>query len=128
MQRICPQRTVSAVLLIASVSIALPATATPPIRERLPLTLSGSGCDGKEAQITAVLQSIPGVTGIYFNRVPNHVLVDVTPGTVNTTDVLTRVNAEAASWQCKVEFIEGCISASMPTASAAPHQSDTSIP
>jgi hypothetical protein len=70
--------------------------------------------------MTAVLQAIPGVTGIYFN----HVLVDITPGTVNTADVIKRVNDAAASWQCKVEFIEGCISASMPTASAAPHHSE----
>ena len=74
--------------------------------------------------MTTVLQAIPGVTGIYFNRVPNHVLVDITTGTVNATEVITRVNAAAASWQCKVEFIEGCISASMPTASAAPHHSE----
>ncbi len=74
--------------------------------------------------MTTVLQAIPGVTGIYFNRVPNHVLVDITPGTVNTADVIKRVNDAAASWQCKVEFIEGCISASMPTASAAPHHGE----
>ena len=74
--------------------------------------------------MTTVLQAIPGVTGIYFNRVPNHVLVDITPGTVNAADVIKRVNAAATSWQCKVEFIEGCISASMPTASATPHHSE----
>ncbi|MEK9141927.1 MAG: hypothetical protein AAB308_12820 [Nitrospirota bacterium] len=124
MQRRWPQRAVPAVLLIASFSISLPAAATPPTKERLPLTLSGPGCDSKETQMTSVLQAIPGVTGIYFNRVPNHVLVDITTGTTNAADVIKRVNAAAASWQCKVEFIEGCISASMPTASAAPHHSE----
>jgi copper chaperone CopZ len=104
--------------------MSLPAAATPPTKERLPLTLSGSGCDSKETQLTTVLQGIPGVTGIYFNRVPNHVLVDITTGTVNAADVIKRVNDAAASWQCKVEFIEGCISASMPTASVAPHHSE----
>ncbi len=117
-------RAVPAVLLIAGLSVSLPAAATPPTKERLPLTLSGFGCDSKETQITAVLQSIPGVTGIYFNHVPNHVLVDITTGTTNAADVIKRVNAAAASWQCKVEFIEGCISASMPTASAAPHHTE----
>ena len=111
-------------LLLASISIPLPASATPPTKERIPLTLSGSGCGGKEAELNAVLQAIPGVTGVYFNRVPNHVLVDITTGTVNAADVIQRVNAAAASWQCKVEFIEGCISASMPTASATPHHSE----
>jgi hypothetical protein len=104
--------------------MSLPAAATPPTKERLPLTLSGSGCDSKQAEMNTVLQAIPGVTGIYFNRVPNHVLVDITTGTTNAADVIKRVNAAAASWQCKVEFIEGCISASMPTASAAPHHSE----
>ena len=124
MQTFWRLRAVPAVLLIAGLSVSLPAAATPPTKERLPLTLSGFGCDSKETQITAVLQSIPGVTGIYFNHVPNHVLVDITTGTTNAADVIKRVNAAAASWQCKVEFIEGCISASMPTASAAPHHTE----
>jgi copper chaperone CopZ len=124
MQTFWCQRAVPVALLIAGFSMSLPAAATPPTKERLPLTLSGSGCDSKETQITTVLQGIPGVTGIYFNRMPNHVLVDVTPGTVKAADVVDRVNEAAASWQCKVEIIEGCISASMPTASAAPHHSE----
>ena len=69
-----------------------------------------------------VLQAIPGVTGVYFHRIPDHVLVDINAGTVTSTDVIKRVNEAASSWQCKVELIEGCISARMPTASAAPHQ------
>ncbi len=124
MQQLWRQQAVPAVLLIASLSVSLPASANPPTKERLPLTLSGSGCGGKEAELNAVLQAIPGVTGVYFNRVPNHVLVDITAGTVTAADVIKRVNAASASWQCKVEFIEGCISASMPTASAAPHHSE----
>ncbi|MEK7800799.1 MAG: hypothetical protein AAB314_03765, partial [Nitrospirota bacterium] len=107
MQTFRCQRAVPVALLITGLSMSLPAAATPPTKERLPLTLSGSGCDSKETQITTVLQSIPGVTGIYFNRVPNHVLVDITTGTTNAADVIKRVNAAAASWQCKVEFIEG---------------------
>ncbi|MDH4082742.1 MAG: hypothetical protein OEV99_03630 [Nitrospira sp.] len=71
--------------------------------------------------MNTVLQAIPGVVGVYFNRVPNHVLVDIIPNTVKPADVITRVNEAASSWQCKVEFIEGCISAPMPSASAAPH-------
>lgn len=101
----------------------LPAvSATPPTKERLPLTLSGSGCSSKEAEMNTVLQAIPGVTGANFNLVPGHVLVDITSGTVKPADVINRVNDAASSWQCKVEFIEGCISAPMPSASAAPHQ------
>jgi copper chaperone CopZ len=118
------RRTAFFVLLIAILSVSLPGWATPPTKERLPLTLSGPGCSSKEAEMNTVLQAIPGVTGVYFNRVPNHVLVDITTGTVNAADVIKHVNAAAASWQCKVEFIEGCISASMPSASATPHHSE----
>lgn len=121
MQTFWIQRAVPAVLLIASFSLSVPVSATPPTKERLPLTLNGSGCDSKESEIKTVLQAIPGVTGIYFNRVPNHVLVDITPNIVKSADIINRVNDAASSWQCKVEIIEGCISASMPTASAAPH-------
>ena len=115
-------RYVAIALMLSSLTFALPAAANPPIRERLPLTMSGAGCDSKEAEIDKVLQAIPGVTGVYFHRIPDHVLVDITAGTVKPADVINRVNEAAASWQCKVELIEGCISATMPSASAAPHQ------
>jgi copper chaperone CopZ len=84
--------------------------------------MSGAGCSGKEAEINKILQAIPGVLSVDFNRIPDHVLVDITPSSVKPEDVLNRVNETASSWQCKVEIIEGCISAKMPTASAAPHQ------
>ena len=109
-------------LALATLALALPAAANPPIKERLPLTMSGAGCDSKETEMDKVLQAIPGVTGVYFHRIPDHVLVDITPGAVKAADVINRVNEAASSWQCKVELIEGCISATMPTASAAPHQ------
>lgn len=112
---------ISTTLFIASLTLALPVLATPPVKERLPLTLTGSGCDSKETEMNTVLQAIPGVIGVYFNRVPNHVLVDIVPNTVKPADLINRVNEAASSWQCKIEFIEGCISAPMPLASAAPH-------
>ncbi len=121
MQSAWHQGTVVALYLLANLALSLPVWASPPVKERLPLTLSGSGCDSKETEMNTVLQAIPGVVGVYFNRVPNHVLVDIIPNTVKPADVITRVNEAASSWQCKVEFIEGCISAPMPSASAAPH-------
>jgi hypothetical protein len=122
MRNIWSYRAFTPLFFLASLTLALPVSATPPIKERLPLTLTGTGCNGKETEMNAVLQAIPGVTGVYFNRVPGHVLVDINPATVKPADVITRVNEATSSWQCKVEFIEGCISAPMPTASAAPHQ------
>lgn len=121
MQNVRRQRTVFALFLLATLALSLPVSASPPVRERLPLTLSGDGCDSKKTEMTTVLQAIPGVIGVYFDRVPHHVLVDITPNTVKTADVITRVNDAASTWQCKVEFIEGCISAPMPSVSAAPH-------
>jgi hypothetical protein len=115
-------RSVAVALVLSSLALALPAAANPPIRERLPLTMSGAGCDSKETEINKVLQAIPGVTGVYFHRIPDHVLVDIIAGTVKSTDVINRVNEAASSWQCKVELIEGCISATMPSASVNPHQ------
>ncbi len=122
MRNIWDDRALAATFFLASLILALPVSATPPIKERLPLTMTGSGCDSKETEMHAVLQAIPGVVGVYFNRIPDHVLVDILPTTVKPADVIKRVNEAASSWQCKVEFIEGCISAPMPTASAAPHQ------
>jgi len=110
--------------MIASLSVSLPVSANPPTKERLPLMLSGSGCNSKEAEMNNVLQAIPGVTGVYFNRVPDHVLVDIVTGTVKPADVVNRVNAAATSWQCKVELMQSCITADMPSTSAAPHHSE----
>src|SRR5512139_2746473 len=89
------RRALPCLILIASISIPLPASATPPTKERIPLTLSGSGCGGKEAEMNTVLQAIPGVTGVYFNRIPNHVLVDITSGTLKPADLVNRVNDAA---------------------------------
>lgn len=116
------QQALSAAFLAVGLFITLPASAAPPVKERLPLTMSGAGCSEKEAEINKVLQAIPGVISVDFNRVPNHVLVDISPSTVKSADVINRVNEAASSWQCKVEIIEGCISAKMPTASVDPHQ------
>lgn len=116
------QQTLSTVFLAVGLFTSLPALAIPPVKERLPLTMSGAGCNGKEAEINKILQAIPGVLSVDFNRIPDHVLVDITPSSVKPEDVLNRVNEAASSWQCKVEIIEGCISAKMPTASAASHQ------
>lgn len=116
------QQALSAAFLAAGLFISLPASATPPVKERLPLTMSGAGCSEKETEIGRILQAIPGVISVEFNRIPDHVLVDITPSSVKPEDLLHRVNAAASSWQCKVEIIEGCISAKMPTASADPHQ------
>lgn len=124
MQYVRHQRSVSTVLLLASLALALPAVAAPPTKERLPLTMSGPGCGSKETELTTVLKAIPGVTGVDFHRVPDHVLVDITTGTTNAHDVINRVNDAASAWQCKVEFIQGCISAGMPTASATPHHAE----
>lgn len=115
---------VAAVVLIASLSSSLPASANPPTKERLPLMLSGSGCGSKEAEMNNVLHAIPGVTGVYFNRVPDHVLVDITPSTVKPADVVHRVNDAATSWQCKVELMQSCITADMPSASSATQHSE----
>ncbi len=112
----------SAAFLMIGVAISLSASAAPPIKERLPLTMSGAGCGEKEAEINTILQAIPGVLSVDFNRVPNHVLVDISPNTVKAADVIKHVNGAISSSHCKVEFIEGCISATMPTASAAPHE------
>ena len=116
------QPALSAAFFAVTLFITLPASAAPPVKERLPLTMSGAGCSDKEAEITRILQAIPGVLSVDFNRVPNHVLVDIAASTVKSADVINRVNEAASSWHCKVEFIEGCISATMPTASADPHQ------
>ncbi len=111
----------SATLVSANLSAALPASATPPVKERIPLMLSGSGCDSKETELNNVLQAIPGVTGVYFHRIPDHVLVDITPSTIKAEDVVNRVNAAATSWQCQVEVMQSCITAAPPPDSAVPH-------
>jgi cation transport ATPase len=121
MQQFWRQTILPALLLLAGLSLSLPASATPPTKERLPLMLSGSGCTSQEEAMNKVLQAIPGVTGVYFNRVPDHVLVDINPGTVKADDVVNQVNGAATSWHCKVEIMQSCISAPPSPESAAAH-------
>ena len=121
MHALWSRRAIPAGFMIAGLLVPLPASANPLTKERLPLMLSGSGCGSKEAEMNHVLQAIPGVTGIYFNRVPDHVLVDITTGIVKPADVVHRVNEAATSWQCKVELMQSCITADMPSASSTPH-------
>lgn len=117
-------RAVLAVFLMAGLSVSLPVSANPPAKERLPLMLSGSGCGGKEAEMNKLLQGIPGVTAVHFNRIPDHVLVDITTGAVKPSEVVDRVNDAATTWQCKVELMQSCITADMPSASATPHHTE----
>jgi len=124
MQTFRCRRAVPAVLMIVSLTVSLPASANPPTKERLPLMLSGSGCVSKEVEMNNVLQAIPGVTGVYFNRIPDHVLVDITTGAVKPADVVNRVNDAATSWQCKVDLMQSCITADMPSSSSTQHHGD----
>ncbi|MBH0201127.1 MAG: hypothetical protein HP496_02200 [Nitrospira sp.] len=124
MQHFWLRHSIVTTFLLGSLALSLPAAAAPPTKERLPLMLSGSGCTSKETEMTTVLQAIPGVTGVYFNRVPDHVLVDIITGTVKSADVVNRVNSAAASWQCKVELMQSCITADMPSEPATPHHSE----
>ena len=62
------QQALFAAVFAVSVLISLPASATPPVKERIPLTLSGAGCSDKEGEIHKILQTIPGVVSVDFNR------------------------------------------------------------
>ena len=84
--------------------------------ERVPVALTGPGCDSHENELSRTLLTIQGVNSAHFHRIPDHVLVDITVGMIVPEELVRHLNTAATSWQCRAEIMQSCI-----TADPAPH-------
>ena len=79
--------------------------------ERVPVMLTGPGCDTHENELSRALLTLQGVNAAHFHRIPDHVLVDITVDMITPEELVHHLNTEATSWQCRAEIMQSCITA-----------------
>ena len=103
-----------AIALAVGLAVFQPAGASHAAMERVPVALTGSGCDTHENELSRALLTLQGVNAAHFHRIPDHVLVDITVGTIVPEELVRHLNTAATSWQCRAEIMQSCITAVPP--------------
>ena len=109
-------RLMLAMALTVGLAVFQPAEASHAAMERVPVALTGPGCDTHENELSRALLTLQGVNAAHFHRIPDHVLVDITVGMIAPEELVHHLNTAATSWQCRAEIMQSCI-----TADPAPH-------
>jgi hypothetical protein len=102
-------RLMLAMALTVGLAVFQPAGASHAAMERVPVMLTGPGCDTHENELSKALLTLQGVNAAHFHRVPDHVLVDITVGMITPEELVQRLNTAATSWQCRAEIMQSCI-------------------
>jgi hypothetical protein len=105
-----------AMALIVGLAVFQPAGTSHAAMERVPVALTGPGCDTHENELSKALLALQGVNAAHFHRIADHVLVDITVGIIAPEELVHHLNTAATSWQCRAEIMQSCI-----TADPAPH-------
>ncbi len=105
-----------AMALTVGLGVFQPDGASQAAMERVPVTLTGPGCDSHENELSRTLLTLQGVNAAHFHRIADHVLVDITVGIIVPEELVHHLNTAATSWQCHAEIMQSCI-----TADPAPH-------
>ncbi len=105
-----------AMALTVGLAVFQPAEASHAAMERVPVALTGPGCDTHENELSKALLALEGVNAAHFHRIADHVLVDITVGIIAPEKLVHHLNTAATSWQCRAEIMQSCI-----TADPAPH-------
>ena len=109
-------RLMLAMALTVGLAVFQPGEVSHAAMERVPVMLTGPGCDTHENELSKALLTLQGVNAAHFHRIPDHVLVDITVGIIVPEELVHRLNTAATSWQCRAEIMQSCI-----TADLAPH-------
>ena len=109
-------RLMLAMALTVGLGVFQPARASQAAMERVPVALTGPGCDTHENELSRALLTLQGVNAAHFHRIADHVLVDITVGIITPEELVHHLNTAATSWQCRAEIMQSCI-----TADPAPH-------
>jgi hypothetical protein len=100
-----------AMALTVGLGVFQPARASQAAMERVPVALTGPGCDSHENELSRALLTLQGVNAAHFHRIPDHVLVDITVGMIVPEELVRHLNTAATSWQCRAEIMQSCITA-----------------
>lgn len=109
-------RLMLAMALTLGLAVFQPDGASHAAMERVPVALTGPGCDTHENELSRALLTLQGVNAAHFHSIPDHVLVDITVGMITPEELVHHLNTAATSWQCRAEIMQSCI-----TADPAPH-------
>jgi len=104
-------RLMLAMTLTVGLAVFQPAGASHAAMERVPVMLTGPGCDTHENELSKALLTLQGVNAAHFHRIPDHVLVDITMGMITPEELVQHLNTAATSWQCRAEIMQSCITA-----------------
>ncbi|MBI5317648.1 MAG: hypothetical protein HZB34_16930 [Nitrospirae bacterium] len=97
--------------LTVGLAVFQPIGASHAAMERVPVMLTGPGCDTHENELSKALLTLQGVNAVYFHRIPDHVLVDITVDMTTPEELVRHLNTAATSWQCRAEIMQSCITA-----------------
>lgn len=100
-----------AMALTVGLGVFQPAETSHAAMERVPVALTGPGCDSHEYELSRTLLTLQGVNAAHFHRIPDHVLVDITVGMIVPEELVRHLNTAATSWQCRAEIMQSCITA-----------------
>jgi hypothetical protein len=103
-----------AMALTVGLAVFQPAGASHAAMERVPVMLTGPGCDTHENELSKALLTLQGVNAAHFHRIPDHVLVDITVEMITPEELVRHLNTAATSWQCRAEIMQSCITAAPP--------------
>jgi len=95
--------------LTVGLAVFQPAGASHAAMERVPVALTGPGCDTHENELSRALLTLQGVNAAHFHRIADHVLVDITVGLITPEELVHHLNTAATSWQCRAEIMQSCI-------------------
>ena len=107
-------RLMLAMVLIVGLAVSQLADTSHAAMERVPVALTGPGCDTHENELSKALFALQGVNAAHFHHVPDHVLVDITVGIIVPEELVRHLNTAATSWQCRAEIMQSCITAGPP--------------
>ena len=107
-------RLMLAMALTVGLTVFQPAGASHAAMERVPVALTGPGCDTHENELSKALLTLQGVNAAHFHRIPDHVLVDITVGMITPEELVHHLNTAARPWQCRAEIMQSCITAAPP--------------
>lgn len=104
-------RLMLAMTLTLGLAVFQPVGASHAAMERVPVALTGPGCDTHENELSRALLTLQGVNAAHFHRIADHVLVDITVGLITPEGLVHHLNTAATSWQCRAEIMQSCITA-----------------
>jgi len=104
-------RLMLAMTLTLGLAVFQPVGASHAAMERVPVALTGPGCETHENELSRALLALQGVNAAHFHRIADHVLVDITVGMITPEELVHNLNTAATSWQCRAEIMQSCITA-----------------